>query len=357
MIKSFCLALVCLLTATIVSAQYTVKGRIIDSTSQQPLVGASVYAQNTTQGTVTNSEGYFSLPLKQGGYELAVSFTGYQTKQIRVSPSDNELGDVLMIQEDKSLEEVIIRSSNEIMDGWDQYGQFFLDHFIGTTPFARETKLLNPDVLRFFLYKRTNKLRVIASEPLQLRNEALGYLVRFELDSFMYYYDNKINSYRGYAFYSELEGHRGDRAKWTENRRKAYYGSRLHFMRSYFDTTLAKDGFTIDLMEGDDENRFSRIAKPYDARYFGIVDSTGEVEVWYPNKISVTYTRQKPEKEYLELFNLPPDVPVQISYIDLTYSIFIQENGYFRDARNWINQGYWSWKNLADQLPYDYEPE
>ena len=34
----------------------------------------------------------------------------------------------------------------------------------------------------------------------------------------------------------------------------------------------------------------------------------------------------------------------------------IQENGYFHDPRAWINQGYWSWKNLADQLPYDYMP-
>lgn len=342
--------------AVVASAQYTVTGRIIDSASQQPLVGASVYAQNTTQGTVTNSEGFFSLPLKSGGYELAISFTGYQTKQIRVTSTDSGLGDVLMIQEDKSLEEVIIRSSNEVMDGWEQYGQFFLDHFVGTTPFAKETKLLNPEVLRFFLIKRTNKLRVMASEPLQLRNDALGYQIRFQLDSFMYYYDNKINSYRGYCFYTELEGHRGDRTKWAENRKKAYYGSKLHFMRSYYDTTLAKDGFTIDIRNSTDSSKFSRLANPYDSRYFGIVDSTGEVELWFPQKISVTYQRQKPEKEYLELFELPLDVPVQISYIDLTYSIFIQENGYFHDAKDWINQGYWSWKNLADQLPFDYVP-
>ena len=356
MVKPASFILLLLTLAIMAPAQYTVRGRIIDSASQQPLVGASVYAQNTTQGTVTNSEGIFSLPLKSGGYELAISFTGYQTKQVRVSSTDSELGDILMIQEDKSLEEVIIRSSNEVADGWEQYGQFFLDHFVGTTPFARETKLLNPDVLRFFLIKRTNKLRVMASEPLQLRNEALGYQLRFQLDSFMYYYDNQINSYRGYCFYSELEGHRGDRAKWDENRKKAYYGSKLHFMRSYYDTTLAREGFTIDLMDASDSNKFSRLARPYDVRYFGIVDSTGEVELWFPQKISVTYNRQKPEKEYLQQFNLPPDVPVQISYIDLTYSIFIQENGYFHDAKDWINQGYWSWKNLADQLPFDYTP-
>ena len=26
------------------------------------------------------------------------------------------------------------------------------------------------------------------------------------------------------------------------------------------------------------------------------------------------------------------------------------------EQKDWINQGYWSWKNLADMLPYDYLP-
>jgi hypothetical protein len=44
----------------------------------------------------------------------------------------------------------------------------------------------------------------------------------------------------------------------------------------------------------------------------------------------------------------------QISYIDITDAVAIKENGYYYDQKDWVNQGYWSWKNLADQLPYDY---
>jgi hypothetical protein len=54
--------------------------------------------------------------------------------------------------------------------------------------------------------------------------------------------------------------------------------------------------------------------------------------------------------------SLPADVRVQISYVDLTDAILIRQNGYFLDQRSWISQGYWSWKNLSDQLPYDYLP-
>ncbi len=55
-----------------------------------------------------------------------------------------------------------------------------------------------------------------------------------------------------------------------------------------------------------------------------------------------------------EKFKLPKNVAIQISYIDMTDAIAIKENGYYYDQKDWINQGYWSWKNLADQLPYDY---
>ena len=75
-----------------------------------------------------------------------------------------------------------------------------------------------------------------------------------------------------------------------------------------------------------------------------------------PQKVSIIYSRKKPEPEYLKQYGLPKDVPIQISYIDMPDAIVIQENGYYYDQRNWINQGYWSWKNLADLLPYDYTP-
>lgn len=137
-----------------VYCQFTIQGRIVDSASGEPLSGASVYCQNTTLGTVTNKEGHFSLSLKSGGYDLVISFTGYQTQQVRISQSQPVIPDILLIKEDKSLGEVVIRSSNEVKDGWEKYGSFFIDHFIGTTPFSRQTQLENPEVLKFFLLKK-----------------------------------------------------------------------------------------------------------------------------------------------------------------------------------------------------------
>src|SRR5689334_6563744 len=85
-------------TATLFG-QFTVTGKVIDSISTEPLYGASVFCQNTTSGTTTNKQGEFSLSLKSGGYELIVSFTGYQTKEIRITGTDNAPLQIQMIKE------------------------------------------------------------------------------------------------------------------------------------------------------------------------------------------------------------------------------------------------------------------
>ena len=53
---------------------------------------------------------------------------------------------------------------------------------------------------------------------------------------------------------------------------------------------------------------------------------------------------------------MPKNVGTQISYVEFKDGIAIRENGYFYDQKDLLNQGYWSWKNIADQLPYDYTP-
>src|SRR5258706_6930008 len=141
------------------NAQFTVTGTVIDSSAHEALPGASVFCQNTTMGTVTNKQGEFSLQLKSGGYDLVISYTGYQIQQLRITGNDNNKLEILMPKEDKSLSEVIIKTSNEVADGWEKYGDFFMKNFIGSTPNAAQCNLLNHEVLKFYYYKRSNKLK------------------------------------------------------------------------------------------------------------------------------------------------------------------------------------------------------
>ena len=69
--KLFVLVLPALFCFVSLSAQKTflIGGKILDSATQQPLSGASVFAQNTTQGTTSNADGVFIMRLPNGGYD------------------------------------------------------------------------------------------------------------------------------------------------------------------------------------------------------------------------------------------------------------------------------------------------
>jgi len=353
--KQITTLLLCIVIALAAPAQIIISGKIVDSTSGEPLLGASVFAQNTTLGTTSNKEGEFIIQLKSGGYELVFSFTGYKNQEVRITGGKNEVLAIAMVKEDKSMGEVVIQSSNEVKDGWEKYGDFFIDHFIGATPFGQQCSIQNKEAVRFFYYKRSEKLKVLVTEPLVISNEALGYDLRYQLDSFVYYYKTDLSSYRGTCFFAEKLGTVSQAMVWKANREKAYYGSRMHFMRSYYDSTLKEAGFTVSLIN-DDKKSFGLLTRPYLSSYYSVSDTLDEVLIQFPDKISVAYIKAVPEDTYLKQFNLPMDVGVQVSYIDVLQPIAIKENGYYYEPRYWVNQGYWSWKNVADLLPFDYLP-
>src|SRR5215204_1919423 len=208
-------------------SNFTVSGKVIDSASREPLAFASVFCQNTTQGTTTNKEGSFYLSPKEGGYDLVITYTGYKSQLIRISPELKTTDlQIEMVKEEKSIEEVVIRSSNEVKDGWTKYGKFFIENFIGSTPFASQCVLTNPHVLKFYYFRKSEKLKVMADSPLVIYNNALGYDLRYNLDSFLFMYKTDLCSYRGLGFFEEKTGTADSVKLWKKNRQKAYLGSR-----------------------------------------------------------------------------------------------------------------------------------
>ena len=70
----------------------SLQGRIIDSKSKEPLIGANVIIKGTAQGSATNVDGeFFITDLSQSMVKLQVSYIGYKTKTI----TDIELKDGL----------------------------------------------------------------------------------------------------------------------------------------------------------------------------------------------------------------------------------------------------------------------
>jgi hypothetical protein len=336
---------------------FSIDGKVIDAKSGQPMVGASVFCQNTTIGTLSKNDGGFHFRLANGGYDLIVSYTGYETQSIRIG-KDHKETDTLTIslkEQDKSLEQAVVTGSAEVADGWDKYGQFFLDNFIGTTPNASQCTLENKDALKFYFYKKRNKLKIKATADLIVSNNSLGYKIKYQLDSFVYEYGTNVGSYTGYPLFEELQGTPDQQQTWKLNRLSSYSGSRLHFIRSWYDSTLEQEGFVLELADSNNGNKMKTIDQPYDPKFYSV--DSGDVEISIQGRLRVSYTSQTPDRKYLTERKLPLTTRVQISAVDIVNGFVIEENGYFYDQADVTNIGYWSWKKLAELLPYDYLPQ
>ncbi|RIH63992.1 SusC/RagA family TonB-linked outer membrane protein [Mariniphaga sediminis] len=84
--------------------QKSVSGKVTDSDGQ-PLPGVTVVVQGTTQGTVTNADGEYSLANIPDNAAMVFSFVGMRTREILVAGKTNI--NVIMVEESIGLEEVV----------------------------------------------------------------------------------------------------------------------------------------------------------------------------------------------------------------------------------------------------------
>jgi hypothetical protein len=358
--KIFVSAFLALLVVTTIHAQdkyFTITGKVFDEKTKQPLPNASVFCQNTTVGTTSNNEGSFFLRLANGGYDLVVSYTGYETKMLRISAgnADNDHIVVELQEKDKNMAEVVVAGSAEVADGWNKYGKFFLDNFIGISPNSAQCIVENKDALKFYFYKKRNKLKVRSKDDLVITNNALGYKMKYQLDSFVYDYNTNIGSYTGYPLFEELPGTPEQQTAWKQKRFNTYIGSRLHFMRSWYDSTMTEEGFVIETFDPSNNNKSTELENPYDNSIYSV--DSGDVDINIKGRIRVKYKNQLPDQKYLAVNKFPPTSREQVSALDISDGFTIEQNGYFYEQAEVTNMGYWAWKKLAELLPYDYNPE
>ena len=82
-----------------------VKGRILDSTGE-PIIGASIIEKGTTNGTITDIDGNFSLSVSSSKAILVVSYLGY--KSVELSASDKKLNEIVLKEDTEMLDEVVV---------------------------------------------------------------------------------------------------------------------------------------------------------------------------------------------------------------------------------------------------------
>ncbi len=340
---------------------YMVSGKVIDAVTRLPLQGASVFAENTTIGTATDTGGIFHLRLPDGGYSLAITYTGYQTETKRITTADAGNSNIIIEinKKEKSMNEFVVKASYEVKNGWEKYGDFFLENFIGKTANSRECSIKNKEVIKFFFYKRKNLLKVLAEEPLEIVNDALGYTVKYTLDSFTHEYITQVSLYTGYPLFKELEPVNGEQKnKWKANRLLAYNGSILHFMRSMYQKKLKEEGFEIQfLIKDNDKEKAVPLKNFYSAMNYNLDDSSNTVDI-QPNQkeVAILYKLEESSALYVAA-NPETSSKFQLSVVTFlpNGSIDIEQNGYYYEQNDITITGYWAWEKVGDMLPYNYE--
>lgn len=92
-------------TAMIQQQSVKIKGRVTDA-SGEPVIGANVVQKGTTNGTITDLNGDFTLTVSQGAV-LQVSFIGY--KQQEVSLKNGQAQVTVVLKDDAELlDEVVV---------------------------------------------------------------------------------------------------------------------------------------------------------------------------------------------------------------------------------------------------------
>ena len=66
-------------------AQQTITGKVSEASSGETLIGATVVIKGTTNGTVTNVDGNYSLNVPRLQDTLVFSFVGYQSQEVPVA--------------------------------------------------------------------------------------------------------------------------------------------------------------------------------------------------------------------------------------------------------------------------------
>ena len=385
-------------------AQITINGIVTEKSG--PLEGAAVYFNNTMLGTTTDSEGKFSIEVKEGQYELVVSYLGYKKIVYTLNTaSKNKLLVFKLEEEENTLDEVVI-TKTVYDDEWKYNLETFKSEFIGKTAIAKDCEILNPEVLHFTFDAENNVLIAIARKPLEIKHKSLGYKIMYELEDFSI--NKNMVSYLGYSRYENLKGSKRKQLEWKKNRLITYYGSFTHFYQSLLKKTTYQEGFII--------HQFKRVPNPErpseeaikKAREFvrlskSTVDFSKKIEVPkttldssivtlrkvslpksidylyksnvpsdsiisvkegiyyldFENNLSIVYTKEKEEKGYIlrNAFSKMREPLAQTSsIIAIHIPTILDKNGLLVSPLDVYYEGYWSYEKFANSLPLDYEP-
>ncbi len=97
-------------------AKHTISGYVKDNESGETLIGANIYLESDpSNGTVSNTYGFYSITLPAGNYRLIFSYLGFQSTSVEVDLTQNLTVNV-DLQQGIEMKEVVVEAKGEEED-------------------------------------------------------------------------------------------------------------------------------------------------------------------------------------------------------------------------------------------------
>lgn len=388
----FSTLLVFLLIFGLASAGHSqnLRGRIVDASSNEPLAFANVYYNNTTIGVQSDIEGKFSIKSMGLQVELVVSYLGYETL---IFPITESYADKILVFKlvPKVNEMKAFEVNSKRGKAWYENLEVFKELAIGTTFFASDCTILNPEVLQFAYDTATFTMRASADEPLQIEHKAFGYKITYELRQYEYNVVDHNFIITGYPFFTFMTGNKQQERRWKNNQLLAYEGSLLHFGHAVRQRKLQEDGFELHWVERMPNPNFRETSQTKSALnalkkipfYQAVRKNNPYQEALYASEVQRFIERVDTNKVDYPDFVVERDSSLflhfknylQVKYSKSTYSwapgqygprtslIFLDKPSIELDATGRILdpaavrvEGFWASQLLGDLLPLDYQP-
>jgi hypothetical protein len=363
--KHFCL-LIFLLPLTCF-AQITITGKLINATDKTAVADASVFLSNATVGNKSANDGSFILHnVKPGQYELVVTVVGYETyRQTLMAGTENlSLPDIKLTPKTNELKEVVIKPDPD----WEWKYDTFKREFLGSSDLAKECKILNPQMVDLEFDKASRTLNGSSYDFLEIENKALGYKIKYLLAKFIKNNKSGLVYFEGSALFEDMKGTPKQQRRWLKNRRIAYEGSSMHFLRAAVGNNVEGNGFKVLRLIRTPNPNYNGFNEKYsqtlvnvslkDTEYTSITDVKGIFALKFADCLYLMYTKKRdssPDNKAVQSLTMP-NYPTSILSFEEPYALF-DRNGVILNPASINFEGSWGKNRVAEMLPVDYTPE
>lgn len=324
---------------------YTISGVVRDA-QRKAVIAATVFIDGSKKITKTDAQGEFQFAgIEPGTYQLVVNMIGfYSSKQTLIVRDKNMPVEVILRQKEEMLKEVVIAFDSRRTENL----KLFKKQFLGTSANAAACKIMNDDVLTFKNPINATHFEAFSDDFIIINNQKLGYKIKYLLRKFVHNKINGVTSYDGEVIFENLEGSEKEQAKWTNNRKLAYRGSLMHYMRSLFqNNTVAQNFVTYQKASGTTLVNVNDFVKPLDSNF---------IELKYKHPLYIRYDENARE----QYSGNPKRLDAQTGNDGTLLRLYLPEavidkKGSYVDYKSFLVKGYWGGKRIGDQLPFEYQ--